>query len=170
MMPAGRILLPGGDTLDWPNVRIVRPRWYRLEAEYALEWTARGWPRQRLVIPSGFECDMGSVPAIAEWYLGRELILPAALPHDFQYFHVGRHPPGSLFMLGLQGWQEQSPDPPWSRDMTDRFFARNLRFCDIRDDQRALAYRAVALGGWHPWRQHARARAREATLTENEHA
>jgi hypothetical protein len=139
------------DTLVWPDIRLVGPRRYRLGSAYVVEWEAGGFPRQRLTVPEGFECDGASVPALLEWYLGRERILPAAVPHDWQYAHAGRIPSSSHHYLEAGQWVEANH--VWTRRDSDRFFARNLRFCDIRDHQRRSAYRAVRVGGWIPWRQ-----------------
>jgi hypothetical protein len=141
-----------GDTLQWPDLRIAGPRRYVLLADYAIEWQATGFPRQRLIVPEGFECDGASVPALLEWYLGREKILPAAVPHDWQYSYAGRIPASShLYMTEAGEWAQANH--VWTRDDSDRFFARNLRFCDIRDHQRRNAYRAVRVGGWLAWRR-----------------
>jgi len=146
-----RTLAGHGDLLRWPELRLVGPRRYALLADYTVEWEADGYPRQRLVVPSGFECDGASVPAVLEWYLGRERILPAAVPHDWQYAHAGGLPPDShLKRLDDGAWVPA--EHVWTRKEADRFFARNLRFCDIRDHQRRNAYRAVRIGGWVPWR------------------
>ena len=120
-------------------------------SDYVIEWEATGFPRQRLVVPAGFECDGASVPAVLEWYLGRETILPAAVPHDWQYAHAGRMPAGShLYEHDAGGWVDAAY--LWSRKDSDRFFARNLRFCAISDGRRRNAYRAVRLIGWRAWR------------------
>jgi hypothetical protein len=153
---ATQILEPGGyrergDTLEWPDLRLAGPRKYVLLADYVIEWQAEGVPRQRLVVPEGFECDGASVPALLEWYLGRDRILPAAVPHDWQYRAGGRLPSGSHLVLTKEGeWREV--DHLWTRKESDRFFARNLRFCDIRPDQRRNAYRAVRLFGIRAWK------------------
>jgi hypothetical protein len=141
-----------GDTLRWPELRIAGPRRYELLAEYSMEWQVSGFPRQRLVVPQGFECDGASVPALLEWYLGREKILPAAVPHDWQYAFAGRIPAGSHLYLADDGEWKRA-DHLWTRDESDRFFARNLKFCEIRNDQRRNAYRAVRIGGWIAWRR-----------------
>jgi hypothetical protein len=138
-----------GDRLDWPEIAIVAPRRYRLLADFCVEWEKEGFPRQRLIVPAGFECDGASVPAIVEWYLGREKILPAAVPHDWQYAHAGRLPAETHLYLDDGQWKPATYT--WSRKEADRFFGRNLRFCDIRSDQRRNAYRAVRLFGWIPW-------------------
>jgi len=141
-----------GDTLEWPEVILVGPRRFRLASRYVVEWQAEGVPRQRLIVPEGFECDGASIPALLEWYLGRDLILPAAVPHDWQYAFAGHLPPESHLYRDETGeWLEAHF--VWSRKDSDRFFARNLTFCDIRDHQRRNAYRAVRLAGWIPWRR-----------------
>jgi hypothetical protein len=152
-----RLYLSNGDVLDWPNVRLVRPRWHELQEPYAVEWTPEpGRRRLKLVIEAGYQWDGASIPAIAEWYLGRDLILPASLPHDFQYDHRGRHPPGSLFVEFGHTWVDTytfGGPRVWTRDMADRFFARNLKFClGLRDHQRRNAYRMVRAFGWWYWR------------------
>lgn len=142
----------GRDVLDWPSVSIVAPRRIELLEDYVIEWQAEGYPRQRIVVPKGFECDGASIPAVLEWYLGRDNILPAAVPHDWQYRHKGHVPPESHLYLTEDGeWEEA--DHVWTRKESDRFFARNLRFCDIRGDQRRNAYRAVRVAGWILWRK-----------------
>lgn len=145
------ILRIGDDVLTWPRVEIVRPGWYRLLEEYVVEWQAEGVPRQRLSVPQGFECDGASVPAPLEWYLGRERILPAGVAHDFQYHYQGRTPIGSHEALQDGVWTDQRYE--WTRKESDRFFARNLRFCQISPGQRRNAYRAVRLAGRRPWRR-----------------
>jgi hypothetical protein len=141
----------GSDRLDWPDVRLIGPRRFQLRADYVVEWQAEGYPRQRLIVPEGFECDGASIPAFLEWYLGRDNILPAAVPHDWQYAYGGRIPAESHLYQEADGEWVQTHHV-WTRKESDRFFARNLRFCDIRDDQRRNAYRAVRLVGWWHWR------------------
>jgi hypothetical protein len=141
-----------GDRLEWPRILIVAPKRYLLDADYVIDWTATGHPRQRLIVPAGFECDGASVPAILEWYLGREKILPAAVPHDWHYAFAGRIPPESHLQMAEDGsWIPANH--LWTRDEADRFFARNLKFCEIRNGQRRDAYRAVRLAGWIAWRR-----------------
>lgn len=145
-------LRSNGDVLHWPNVRLVAPRRFQLQEDYLVEWQAAGYPRQRLCVPAGFECDGASVPALLEWYLGRERILPAAVPHDWHYAFAGHIPPGSHHFLNGEGvWAETNH--VWSRLEADRFFARNLKFCEISDHQRRNGYRAVRLGGVLAWRR-----------------
>jgi hypothetical protein len=148
-LPAAGTLRVGGDVLAWPRTEIIRPGWYRLLEDYVVEWQAEGFARQRLTVPAGFECDGASVPALLEWYLGRERILPAGVAHDFQYRYQGRTPLGSHQALQDGVWTDQRF--AWSRQESDRFFARNLQFCKIKDHQRRNAYRAVRLAGRRPW-------------------
>jgi hypothetical protein len=140
------------DTLEWPDVRLAGPRRLVLAADYVVEWEAAGFPRQRLIVPRDFECDGASIPAPLEWYLGRDLILPAAVPHDWQYAFAGMIPAESHLVLTADGaWVPAGHI--WTRDESDRFFARNLKFCELRSDQRRNAYRAVRVAGWIPWRR-----------------
>lgn len=151
------MLAPGtlhqsGDTLEWPEVRLDGPRRLVLLADYVAEWEVGGFPRQRISVPAGYEFDGASIPAVLEWYLGRDHILPAAVLHDWQYEFAGRVPRDShLYRDETGAWVEAGHE--WSRKESDRFFARNLRFCDISDGQRRNAYRAVRIGGWIPWRK-----------------
>jgi hypothetical protein len=155
------ILRQASDTLEWPDVRLAGPRRLVLAADYVVEWEAAGFPRQRLVVPRDFECDGASIPAPLEWYLGRDLILPAAVPHDWQYVFAGRIPAASHLYLTPEGaWVPANH--VWTRDESDRFFARNLKFCDVRSDQRRNAYRAVHVAGWIPWRRALRRMARQS--------
>lgn len=151
MLGPGR-LHENGDVLHWPDVRLAGPGRLVLLSDYVVEWQAEGHPRQRLIVPAGFQCDGASVPAPLEWYLGREKILPAGVAHDWQYHHAGRIPPATHLRLTPDGAWTRA-DHVWTRDESDRFFARNLRFCDIRDHQRRNAYRAVRLAGWIPWQR-----------------
>lgn len=139
--------------LPWPEVQIVGPRQYELLADYQIEWRAEGFPLQRLVVPAKFLFDGASIPAILEWYLGRERILPAAVIHDWQYAFAGHIPSESHLYLDDKDGLWKPTGFVWSRKDCDRFFARNLKFCDIRDGQRRNAYRAVRLFGWIPWRR-----------------
>ena len=151
------MLAPGtlhqsSDTLEWPEVRLEGPRHLVLLSDYVVEWEADGFPRQRLIVPAGYEFDGASIPAVLEWYLGRDYILPAAVPHDWQYGFAGRIPADSHLYRDETGeWVEAGH--AWSRKEADRFFARNLRFCDISDGQRRNAYRGVRIGGWIAWRK-----------------
>lgn len=141
-----------GDTLHWPDVRLIAPRKFELLSDYVVEWQAEGYPRQRLIVPRLFVCDGASVPALLEWYLGREKILPAGVAHDWQYAYGGRIPTDSHLYLQQDGtWTEANY--LWTRKESDRFFARNLRFCDISGHQRRNAYRAVRIGGRGAWRR-----------------
>jgi hypothetical protein len=150
----------GADTLEWPDVRLAGPRRLVLAADYVVEWEAAGFPRQRLVVPRDFECDGASIPGPLEWYLGRDLILPAAVPHDWQYAFAGSIPAESHLYLTAEGtWVPANH--VWTRDESDRFFARNLKFCDVRSHQRRNAYRAVRVAGWIPWRRALRRMARQ---------
>lgn len=150
------------DRVEWPDLLIVAPRRYQLQSDYRVEWEASGFPRQRLVVPAGFECDGASIPAALEWYLGREKILPAAVPHDWQYAFAGRVRAGSHSYLDPVDGLWKPVEFIWSRKDADRFFARNLRFCDLRGHQRRNAYRAVRLAGWIPWRRAAKKMALKA--------
>ncbi len=139
------------DSLEWPKVALIAPRKIKLLEEFVVEWVAEGFPRQRLVVPKGFVCDGASIPAMLEWYLGRDNILPAAVPHDWQYAFGGQIPKDSHLVQNSDGtWKEA--DFVWSRKESDRFFARNLKFCSIKNHQRRNAYRAVRIGGWFAWR------------------
>ena len=142
------------DRLEWPEVQIVAPRRYELLSEYRIEWTVSGLPRQCLTVPVGFVCDGASVPAFLEWYLGRERILPAAVPHEWQYAHTGNLPEDSHLYRDPDTGTWKPANHVWTREECDRFFARNLRFCcDIRNGQRRNAYRAIRWFGWMAWRQ-----------------
>jgi hypothetical protein len=148
--PNHTISIANGDTLEWPRVELIAPRRIRLLQNFRVEWTADGFPRQALIIPAGFECDGGSVPAAAEWYLGRDNILPAAVPHDFQYYFQGKIPLESHLFWAHEKWTPAYHI--WSRDEVDRFFARNLQFCKgLSDKQRRRAYQAVHLFGGRSW-------------------
>jgi hypothetical protein len=146
-------LRTNGDVLLWPEIRIAAPKRYELLSDYVIEWEAGKFPRQRLVVPKGFICDAASIPNLLMWYLEREKILPAAVAHDWHYAFAGRIPRDSHFFLNAHGaWVPA--DHVWTREEADRFFARNLRFCNgISDGQRRNAYRAVRLSGWMPWRR-----------------
>lgn len=154
---------PGSDVLEnnparlsWPEVQVIAPRRYRLQADFSIEWKSGFFPRQRLVVPAGFECDGASVPRVLEWYLGRENILPASLVHDWQYTYAGRLPWKTHFFLHPEEGHWEPIRYVWSRVEVDRFFARNLRHCpvcEIRRGQRRLAYRAVRLFGGIHWRR-----------------
>jgi len=155
------ILRQAADTLEWPEVRLAGPRRLVLAAEYVVEWEAAGFPRQRLIVPRDFECDGASIPAPLEWYLGRDLILPAAVPHDWQYAFAGVLPAESHLYLTPEGaWLPANY--VWTRDESDRFFSRNLRFCAVRSDQRRNAYRAVRIGGWIAWQRARRRNSRQS--------
>jgi hypothetical protein len=160
-MKTAGILHLDADRLEWPEVRLVAPRRYELAADYRIEWEVAHFPRQRLIVPSRFVCDGASVPSALEWYLGREKILPAAVAHDWQYAFAGRIPDEShLYQDPADGlWKPAGF--LWSRQECDRFFARNLRFCGIRNDQRRNAYRAVRLFGGVHWARAARRMARD---------
>lgn len=143
------------DKLHWPDVTLVspHPRTWRVNEQYAFEWTAAGQPRQRLQIEAGFLFDGASIPGAVEWYLPREHILEESLPHDFGYRHRGQLPPGSHWYFADSGlWLPA--DHVWTREELDRLFARMLKLNPLtRAGQRRSAYRMVRLFGRRAWRR-----------------
>lgn len=137
----------------WPSVSLVwpKPRTWRLNKNFGVEWTAEGFPRQRLTALAAWEFDGASVPSAAEWFLGRELILREAIPHDWIYAFRGELPPESHAYLDDDGaWRPAYYR--WSRWDADRLFARFLAVDPLtRPAQRRAAYRMVRAFGWRAW-------------------
>lgn len=150
---------------SWPDVSLVwpRPRTWRYLRDYSVEWTAKGFPRQRLTVPAAFECDGASEPAIVEFYLGRELILRESGFHDLLYAWRGDLLPELHLYLDTDGvWRPTHF--AWSRHDADRLFIRLLAMnVWTREDQRRTAYRMVRAFGWRAWQM---GRLRPTVLSE----
>lgn len=140
---------------EWPNVRLIwpRPRAWRLIEDFSVEWTAEGFPRQRLTALAGWEFDGASVPSAAEWFIGRELLLREAIPHDWIYAYRGEVPPESHLYLDEDGtWRPTYTT--WSRRDADRLFARLLGANPFTQNaQRRAAFRAVRAFGRRAWQR-----------------
>ena len=130
----------------------IGPRLYKLEHDYAYEWTRRG-KRYRIFVPAGFIYDGASVPRLVWTISGLTpdgLMRAAALIHDYLYEYRGELPTG--------GWQCQDGDlwrdvgTAWTREQADKIFETILRESGVSAYRRKLAYAGVRAGGWAGWK------------------
>ena len=126
---------------------------YIVDEDFIYEWIAEG-ARQRLIIHTGFEFDLASVPRIFWTPTGispDRLRWTAPLIHDFLYEHKGNLPPGSyqIWDADLYGWVDSRRI--WTKPNADRMFCRLMREDGISWRKRRMAYRAVQIGGHWAW-------------------
>lgn len=103
-----------------------------------------------IVVPAGFSTDGGSVPAP-----GRVLYAPygsdcdeAYVVHDYLYAHAERFTGDDRGHI--------------SRGACDRIMLEIMEVKGFRASGRRTIYAFVRAGGWHAWRKHRGARARDA--------
>ena len=126
----------------------VGARQYELVETYGYGWDKDGVSHE-LVVPRGFRYDGASVPRALWSLIGLRpdgLVRAAALLHDWIYRHGGRLPPGSYRRDDGEGGD-------WTREATDRLFARVMRESGVSKLKRRLAYLGVRVGGRRSWRK-----------------
>jgi len=126
---------------------------YLLDDDFVYSWCVNR-DYYKLIIPTGFEFDLASVPAILWTPTGiapDRLRWTAPLIHDFLYEHRGNLPKGSykIWDDDLGGWVNSKDI--WTRKNADKMFCRLMREDGISKFKRRMAYRAVRLGGWYAW-------------------
>ena len=136
-----------------PLIVPISARHYRLVEDYVYEWDLAG-SRNRITVFKGFVHDGASIPRLA-WTLSGltpdGLIRAAALVHDWIYRHGGKLPASSQKYRDTAGaWCDTYG--AWSRDDTDRLFARIMREAGVSKWKRRMAYRAVRWFGGSSWR------------------
>lgn len=98
-----------------------------------------------LSIPQGFVFDMASVPRLLWWlpgYAPMELGPRASLTHDFLYRYRGNPPLGTV-----------DPVRTFTRREADRYFSDLMAEAGVNTARRRIAWLAVRLFGWLPWRK-----------------
>ena len=127
---------------------------YIVQKDFTYEWVKDGF-RQKLIIPTGFDFDLASIPAIL-WSITKiapdRLRWTAPLIHDFLYEYKGKLPKNSYkeWDKSLNGWVNNKDI--WTRKNADRMFCRLMREDGIGWRHRRMAYRAVRAAGWYAWK------------------
>lgn len=125
---------------DWYRFELIEPWTYR--------WRYLNDSIRQLYIPKGFDTDLASVPKVIRFWIGREELRAASIPHDF-LTRYGGHIPYPYFMI--------DGEPcviPWTRLQADKLFARMMRETGkISKVKRRAAFIAVRLGGWKAWNE-----------------
>ena len=143
-------------SLPPPRLELVRVGLYELVEPYRYGWYHNGI-LNRITVPAGFQCDLGSVPRILWPLIGpQDLGLPAVVIHDWGYYWSGALPIGSHERQVDTGWAPVRA--PWPRREWEHLFGRIMRDDGVPRWRRRAAFRAVYLfGGWR-WESNARRR------------
>lgn len=140
--------------LEQPDLRPwVTEGQYRLYAPYTYEWHGEDGILRAITIPTGFLCDLASVPRWLWTITGitpSGLIEAAALLHDFIYRNKGKLPRYSYGMLKDGVWVDLY-GAKWGRIDGDKLFARVMREAGVSKSKRRAAYLGVRAGGWASW-------------------
>ncbi|MBX3747302.1 MAG: DUF1353 domain-containing protein [Verrucomicrobiae bacterium] len=123
---------------------------YSLVQPYSYQWSL-GDRDLRIIVPRGTISDGASVPRVLWTITGITpdgLHRPAALVHDWFYRHRGEVMVGRRW-AGCSHWE--SLVTHWTRDESDRLFARLLRESGVSKPRRRLMYLGVRVGGWMAW-------------------
>lgn len=146
--------------VPYPRIEPLGGNRYRLFADYVYEWTKDGTP-YKLIVPTGFTCDLASIPRLL-WILISPFDLGAsAVPHDWFYAHAGRIPEGSWLRFEDGVWVEDTR--PWTREHVDRLFGRMMREAKVPPFKRRSAYLAVRLFGYLVWVRRERKKRQDQT-------
>lgn len=124
---------------------------YEVLDDYPYEWEHEG-VKYKLVVLTGFECNIASVPRFLWFYINPFDLGPAAIFHDWIYRHGGQLPEGSWFRLENDHPVDVRREIPWNREGTDRLFARIMRESGVTKIKRRQAYLAVRIFGGCAWK------------------
>lgn len=126
------------------RVERVGHRRFRLVESFIYVWERKDKGFTVFTIPSGFVCDLATVPASLPVVDALDLGFDAPIPHDALYQYGGHLP-----LDWVAPWR------PITRKEADRIFYEMLREDGVPRFKAWLAYRAVRLLGWRAWRERA---------------
>ncbi|MEM0950552.1 MAG: DUF1353 domain-containing protein [Cyanobacteria bacterium P01_H01_bin.74] len=143
----------------WPQLDPLSDRTFVLTEDYQYEWVAKNNTCYKLIVPTGFETDIASVP---RWVWSVFGILPdglhrgAAVLHDFLYFT--NKPKGTRAtdyhykLIPPDTWENIS-HVVWTRKQCDRLFMRVMKESGVGPKKRWAMFKAVRLFGRWGWQK-----------------
>lgn len=145
-----------------PYIRVKGDRRYLVTHPHPIMWMGQFGIRYKLIVPTGFVLDAGSIPWFArpiipgDWTLG---VIPT-LFHDFVYYREGRFLPHEYQMFvykdGVGSWVDAQEQEDGSRTTMTRyecdFIWRDMMTTDSVNRIRVnIAYYAVRAAVWKSW-------------------
>jgi len=134
--------------VHFPRIEPLGGNRYRLFDDYQYEWIQNG-NLYKIIVPSGFTCDLASIPRLLWIIVSPFDFGPAAVPHDWIYSFGGKIPPSSCLVKLNGKWMEC--DQYWSRKDADRLFARIMKDLNLSEFKKKNAYKAVRIFGSKAW-------------------
>jgi hypothetical protein len=123
--------------------RLTEPLWFGLEGDTGPHW---------LIIPTGFETDLASIPWPASTLLRPSDVNPAApVVHDWLYRNSGNVP---VYLLDpVTGLPALAPHEGFTREQADGIFRTILIETGTPRWKVVIMYRAVRVGGGRGFKQ-----------------
>lgn len=137
----------------YPQNEPISDDLYRLIEDWQYVWFHKG-AYYRIVAKKNFIYDGASVPNCLGWILDLHpdgQFRAACVPHDMLYIGQGELPVGAFQTFDGHKWVNVKK--VWTRHEVDKLFARILRETGMPQFKRRMAYRAVRVGGWLPWKR-----------------